>query len=260
MFDCDTKFIVSHNHARSYSVNAHEHPCYEIVYYKKGRGTTVIGGKKYHFEDDTFTIIEPGLMHSEVGSGPVDLIYVGFMINNDFVRLPTGLYSGKDIDILADMLQAQQEMDERKSFYDRMLNNITERIVVKIKRKLSQSANHTDDVFERAEGYIKQNCMKNIRVTELAKLFGYNYDYFRNAFKEKYGISIKTYISNQRLIYAEDLLRNSDWSIKKIAASSGYNSSSHFGLEFKKAVGMTPKEYRRQSESGEIHKEVAVFK
>lgn len=48
--------------------------------------------------------------------------------------------------------------------------------------------------------------------------------------------------------------------LKRLPPLRGYNSSSHFGLEFKKAVGMTPKEYRRQSESGEIHKEVAVFK
>jgi AraC-like DNA-binding protein len=63
-------------------------------------------------------------------------------------------------------------------------------------------------------------------------------------FIETEGIGIKQYILDQRLEAAKNLLLYSDADIGTIATYVGFCDQSHFGKMFKKATGMTPRQYR----------------
>ncbi|MBD3240834.1 MAG: helix-turn-helix domain-containing protein [Chitinivibrionales bacterium] len=68
-------------------------------------------------------------------------------------------------------------------------------------------------------------------------------------FKRKTGMSIPAYINHIRIRQAEELLRESALSISEIALTVGYSSSDYFDRQFKKAHGMTPRQFRARGQA-----------
>ena len=259
MFYTILKFAVMQNYKNSYRVNKHQHPCYEIVYYMKGTGTTVIDNETYNFEPNTFTVCEPNSQHSEESQSDVKLVYIGFDILNGQINLKNGLYHNEDYKILDELLKIYDEMKKSKIYYDRMLNILTESIIIKLLRGMNEKLEQKEDNIQNIIDFIKLNCMKNINVKFIAKNFSFNYDYIRRMFKEKTGVSLKQYIQQEKIRYAIDLLKNTDYSIKEVADLCGFSSPSHFGVIFKEELNMTPKEYVEKILKNEHHKEEANF-
>lgn len=259
MFDSELKFVVAHNHKTSYSVQDHLHPCYEIVVYRHGEGISRIKGKDYPFHSGSFSLIEPNVLHGEEGIGPVDLIYIGYTAKNLDTPLQSGVYEEKSFGILADMELIQKEMENQSSYYGRMLNLLTEKIIISLERGFSKIKKEKSDPFAYVESFIKLNCMKNISVELIAQNFGFNYDYFRRAFKKRFGVSLKDYFMNEKIRYSMDLLKNSNRSIKEVSSLCGFNSPSHFVATFHQKVGMTPKTFLERFQSGSSYPEIADF-
>ncbi|TCQ98028.1 AraC-like DNA-binding protein [Neorhizobium sp. JUb45] len=82
-------------------------------------------------------------------------------------------------------------------------------------------------------------------LSELAGEVGLSRRQFFRAFKQSTGKTPHTYVLDQRLDRAADLLRTSTLSATDIAFESGFGSSSHFTATFKKAFGSSPLEFRR---------------
>ena len=259
MFYTTLKFAVMQNYKESYSVNKHQHPCYEIVYYLKGQGTTTIENKTYHFEPNTFTVCEPNSHHSEQANSDVKLIYIGFEVPSGTVSLKNGLYHNENFKILEDLLKIHDEMKKTNIYYDRMLNLLTESIIIKLLRGMNEKLQQKEENIQNIIDFIKLNCMKNINVKFISKTFSFNYDYIRRMFKEKTGVSLKDFIQQEKIRYAIDLLKNTNNSIKEISSLSGFSSPSHFGVIFKEVLNMTPKEYVEKILKNEHHKEEAHF-
>lgn len=72
-----------------------------------------------------------------------------------------------------------------------------------------------------------------------------NADYLGKLFKKECGIKFSSYLLTMRMDRAKQLLRDTDDTIQKIAAMTGFsNNPSYFSQTFKKCTGMLPKEYR----------------
>ena len=54
------------------------------------------------------------------------------------------------------------------------------------------------------------------------------------------------YVTRRRIGEAQNLLINTQLSITEIAANVGYNNSNYFQNVFRKAVGLTPGNYRKK--------------
>ena len=67
-------------------------------------------------------------------------------------------------------------------------------------------------------------------------------------FNEHYNSSIPlNYILNIRISNAQSLLENTKYNITEIAAITGYDNPLYFSRLFKKQTGLSPSEYRKQS-------------
>ena len=93
--------------------------------------------------------------------------------------------------------------------------------------------------------YIQDNFREKITVDEIAKHILINPTYLSGLFHREVGQPITSYINFCRINLAKQLLFETDETITAIAAQTGFYDSSHFLKAFKKAVGITPKEYRR---------------
>ena len=82
-------------------------------------------------------------------------------------------------------------------------------------------------------------------ISDLYKLVPYSQPILNSTFKQYEGETLISYLTKLRINYAANLLTCSNYSILDISEQTGYNSLSHFNHTFKKFVGTTPSEYRR---------------
>ncbi len=71
--------------------------------------------------------------------------------------------------------------------------------------------------------------------------------YIIRVFKEKYGITPYAYLIQKRMEAAQELLSFTELPVKDIAAKLAFSDSNYFSRAFKKQVGVSPMEYRRQN-------------
>lgn len=99
--------------------------------------------------------------------------------------------------------------------------------------------------FSRLRTQIYNNPADAWTVPKLADSLCLSLSYFQHLYKQFFSCSCQQDIINARLKLAKYYLSNSDMSIRGLADFCGYDSDLHFMRQFKKFVGMTPTEYRR---------------
>ena len=92
--------------------------------------------------------------------------------------------------------------------------------------------------------YIDEHCTENIQIDDIADIAGFSNSHFARIFKNSMGISWYKYLNNRRIMYAENLLLESDLPIMQIAMKSGFGSLATFNRLFKVKNHCTPTEYK----------------
>ncbi len=242
MDSCELKFCAGSRYQNSYTIGCHTHPCWELIYYIDGEGTTVLDKEKHLFSKDTFSLVSPECSHIEIGTPGTQVLYIGFTLHKAF-PLKAGLYSGKTFPILPLLEKIAAEMRSGLPFASRMMNLLTQEIVLLLSRTATpQKESDKIALIEYAKNYIELNYMNHIRIKDLAQNIGYSYDYFRHVFLKMVGMTAKDYLMQTQLKHAKEQLLLGK-SIKEIAAACGYASDAHFCNLFKQEVGQSPGEF-----------------
>ena len=71
-------------------------------------------------------------------------------------------------------------------------------------------------------------------------------NYLSSLFKKKMDKTISQYIADVRVQHARELLRDRSLKLYDVAVQAGYKDANYFTKIFKKAVGVTPSEYREK--------------
>jgi len=101
------------------------------------------------------------------------------------------------------------------------------------------------NLFE-VNNYLNEHYREKISLDELAGEFYVNKFYLTRIYKEQFGVSINTYLTQLRITKAKQLLRFTDESVESIGESTGLGAIAYFSRTFKKIEGLTPSEYRNQ--------------
>lgn len=83
-------------------------------------------------------------------------------------------------------------------------------------------------------------------VKDLCENLGYSKTHLTRLFQRDFGISPHSYLTDFKMRYAENLLKNSDLKIIEISRQIGYVNLSQFNVNFKKQFGLSPSQYRKQ--------------
>jgi len=112
------------------------------------------------------------------------------------------------------------------------------------------SSKSQNSKIQNSVDYILANYKNHdLQISEVAKKSFMSEVYFRRIFKDEYGISPQKYIINLRIQYAAGLISSGYYSLREIAYMSGYNDYKYFSVEFKRAKGVSPSEYRYNYEN-----------
>lgn len=151
----------------------------------------------------------------------------------DEMRIKGELYSvvvkAKLMALLIELvrLNPEENFTETKNIYDKVLDSIL-------------------DVLE----YIEKNYQEDISIGELTHITHMSETHFRRKFKEYLNTSPAEYINLVRIKKACELLECSDDKLSDNALRSGFQTTSTFIRNFKRIVGVVPKDWRRMAKSG----------
>lgn len=134
------------------------------------------------------------------------------------------------------------ELIENKSYLFEILDYFMEQFEI-IMEHIGNNA--SDSVFDDAIYYINMNYASQLKLEEIAALFGYNSSYFGKLFTQKNGCNFKTYLDRLRIENSKEMLLDTDMKVYEIAARVGYNYVDIYHQKFKKLVHMSPAEFRK---------------
>jgi len=125
-------------------------------------------------------------------------------------------------------------IDYLKELAVKSLQGMTDSMYKEVKNKTLKSILH----------YVDDNFRKEISIQYISQKYYINPKYICQLFKKKVGKTFTQYISDMRISYASELLRESDLSIGEIGVKCGFNDYFYFNKIFKKITGFTPSQFR----------------
>lgn len=140
--------------------------------------------------------------------------------------------------------------NRRPGHYEQSLSELYRLLGILRELKESDYSTPAMKVLDPAVTFIREHYLKDtIVIGSLAKLCAISEPYFRRLFLRELGDSPVNYIRKLRLNYAKSLIDAHEYSITEIAQLSGFNDSSYFSREFKRAFLISPKKYALQKEA-----------
>lgn len=106
-----------------------------------------------------------------------------------------------------------------------------------------ETADASYALIAKLEAYICQNLNSDLSLNLLAQMLHFNPSYLSRFYKKYRNKTISDFIQEAKLNKAKELLAAGNYRIKDIALALGFESSSYFGLFFKKQTGMSPRRY-----------------
>ena len=124
------------------------------------------------------------------------------------------------------------------------------KLLIRIHRTLltepySKSRTHAKD-FDEAVQYFHKNYHTEININEYATAHHMSVSWFIRGFKEYTDSTPTQYILSLRISNAQILLETTDYNITEIAEIVGYENPLYFSRLFKKQVGVSPSDFRKQ--------------
>lgn len=160
---------------------------------------------------------------------------------------------GEICKLLDDIFEASQRFPNR---YCRMMAGLYSIFSLLLDREdAHRFANYVDNAnyyAVKATEYIEHNFSRNISVNEIAAALGISRKHLYSVFNEIIHIPPRQYLIYYRIEKAAQRLKLPTLSIQEIAESVGYASPFYFAKEFKRLTGVTPSEYRKNPQTGEI--------
>ena len=93
--------------------------------------------------------------------------------------------------------------------------------------------------------YMEEHLGDPLTISTLSRRACLSATTFKAGFRRLYGLPVHTWLRQQRMERAAELLRGSSLSVLGVAQSVGYGSASQFTAAFRRQYGVTPIQYRK---------------
>lgn len=266
--------------SRFWCYNRHSHDMIELLYIKKGEMICGVGKCEMKAAEGDICVVNPfethwgyladGVAHIEYQCVTAVLPDVFENASNDFKSTVAGLQNGNiacDNFILNSSAQSETIRNSLTAL-DLMFSSCTSvngkdscllgymyvilgSLMCGSHIRETRSREKTNSFMSDMAEYIEENYRKNISSEDAAKHFSYNTSYFCRLFRQNFGTTFHSYLTEYRLSRAmhdyPSLMKCGEVrSIADIAAQTGFSDYNYFAKLFRKNTGMSPSEYFRK--------------
>ncbi|WP_192348056.1 AraC family transcriptional regulator [Algoriphagus sp. Y33] len=251
----------------------HKHDFYIIVVFTQGKGSHTIDFKTYPVEQGSAFFLSPGQVHSWKLSSDTDghiLFFSADFYSSVFPRIRLNRY-GLFNSTLAFLKLEIQSSDEKEilCIFDKtyqetqnptwatmdLLRNFTDTLLIYFYRykgkrtSCSQEEKLVNDQFEKFEMLVDNYFKKHREASFYADKMKLSMKQLNGFCKKSVGKTSSQLILDRVLLEAKRLLTHADLNISQIAYELEFDDASYFSRLFKKKVGVTPEQFRKQLES-----------
>ena len=229
-----------------------------LYYFRSGTGTVEIDNVPLIFEREQILLI-PAKTQVSLGRGLTTETYTAYWtqfdacLGNaslfDVIPVPRLISVQDPANVCAcfERILSAEENKENSTSVLRQKAAILELIAFLMEQRDEEKSVTTPSVLQTSLDYIEHHLQEHLTIEELSQIEGLSTDQYTKAFRTETGVSPGRYIRQKRLDLAKISLLKEDQSIKEIASQIGYQDESYFTRSFKKYVGKTPREYRKET-------------
>ena len=99
------------------------------------------------------------------------------------------------------------------------------------------------------KAYMENRLDEKLTIETMSRKFHISPTAFKSCFRRLYGQPVHHWLQSRRMKRAAELLHTTPMTVLQIAQSVGYDGGSQFNVAFKREFGMTPRQYKKMSES-----------
>ncbi len=239
---------------KSLNFPAHIHDDIELVFVIKGGGTAYCDGKKYNLEENSFFIAFPNQVHhySECLEGEYVLI----------IMKPSALLSYRGVfeegvpsnavwclgengdDTTIELLEIIVK-DFSRGGYSSIIAAYLTALFGKLLNFYKIEKNRTThETLLQILQYCAAHFKEPISIESVSQNLHVSRSTVSHIFSSRLSINFCDYINSLRLIEAEQLLKNKNFSITEISYQCGFSTIRTFNRAFYKRYGISPSAYR----------------
>ena len=265
-------FFIDQRVEPSLEAKLHQHDAWELYYVIHGHGIRMAGDTLQHFEAGDVVLIPPSMLHRwEYAADSVD--------NDGCVRYLMVAFSNSLVDRCIEVFPELRNRLFGVSFpsdalkfgtaSSRIIRKSLEEIngmdelgrLCRMLRLLPVIFTSSDHIFagkpiriekdvrrmQQISAYVMKHYVHSISLDDIAAEVGMNRSAFCTYFKRCKGMTFSQFVTQYRLNTACELLKHSQKSISEICYIVGFNDLPHFNRVFRKNIGMSTSQYRKQA-------------
>jgi AraC-like DNA-binding protein len=246
--------------------HAHSHGIYHLIFYLDGCNTVLVDGQRLGVRAGQMVLIDPGVRHNVVPREPRECSFLTLMFT----------YQNGDRDLsltfeqlLGKLLGAQCHLppvvDDNDGAFHAFFAHLEKEVLGNTEKDLDRVSFCLAGLFNALQGiclrrnqaraipddvlavqhYLLDNLDRPVTIDDLTRVSHLSRSYMIGKFKQYCGMSPIDFLIHSRIEKAKTYLQHSSKRIKEIAWRSGFQSEFYFCKTFKKRVGQTPGEFRR---------------
>ena len=245
----------------------HVHSFHELYFLLSGKRRYFVGHKIYDVVPGNLVIIPKTILHRTTSSNKQGyeryVIYfqesyideliktVGQDTFNAFLDSGCISFSEENIKVLKQKFeQLAEEVKKHDTLTPAMEKNLLEQIILYALRhgtKKDLDEREGAEKIQIAARYISEHFKEEITLSDAAAMAFMEETYFSKKFKQLTGFGFKEYLISTRVKAAENLLKTTNMSVGEVADACGFSSSNYFGSVFKRLLGVSPVNYKKNN-------------
>ncbi len=234
-----------------------------LAFCTSGQGIVVISGEQIPVSHDQFFVIPQGdefkyFQVSEANSRFYVVFFNGGrtkMLRDEFSVVRNLVPSVNNMVANREMLFEEIFNNLAKGFHDEKLVYINYcfghllATFLYAHRTSDDLADDSNPVVRKALHFLNNNLNRKLTLNEIAREVGYSATYFTTLFKKETNYSPLSYFSHLKILKACEFLDYTSMKIKEISFHLGYSDPYYFTKDFKKKMGISPRNYRNRVKS-----------
>ena len=231
-----------------------------LAYCTKGEGIVLLAGEQIPVSGDQFFIV-PG---SET--------FKYYSVMNTKSRFLIARFNGKiaqrmthEFSVVRNLVPSVNNMvANREMLFDEIFNNLSKGFhnqnieyvnfcfghllatFIYANRTSDDLADESSPAVRRAIHFLEKNLEKKLSLLQISREAGYSPTYFTTLFRKETNYAPLSYFAHLKVLKACEFLDYTRMKIKEVSFQLGYSDPYYFTRDFKKKMGMSPRQYRNR--------------
>jgi AraC family transcriptional regulator, arabinose operon regulatory protein len=231
-----------------------------LAYCTKGEGIVLLAGEQVPVSGDQFFIVPGGETFKYYSALNTKSRFLIARFNG---KIAQGM--SREFSVVRNLVPSVNNMvANREMLFDEIFNNLSKGFhnenleyinfcfghlfatFIYANRTSDDLADESSPAVRRAIHFLEKNLDKKLSLQQISREAGYSTTYFTTLFRKETNYAPLSYFSHLKILKACEFLDYTRLKVKEISFELGYSDPYYFTRDFKKKMGMSPRQYRNR--------------